>query len=134
MMISQRAINAVVCILLVLATVFSIYVIDDMLGHSEFIEITTIINGEQHGIREPNSKYIGGTPRTILQNIKMLIPYGAAIEYTEIIDPCFADYNITLELQPEKIQQLKLLPIYSLIVSLVVTVAGWLLFRKKELK
>ena len=134
MMISQRAINAVVCILLVLATVFSIYVIDDMLGHSEFIEITTIINGEQHGIRERNPKYIGGTPRTILQNIEMLIPYGAAIEYTEIIDPCFADYNITLELQPERIQQLKLLPIYSLILSLVVTVAGWLLFRKKELK
>ena len=134
MMISQRAINAVVCILLVLATVFSIYVIDDMLGHSEFIEITTIINGEEHAIREPNPKYIGGTPRTVLQNIEMLIPYGAVIEYSEIVDPCFADYNMTLSLPAERVEQLKIMPIYSTIVSVVVGLLGWALFRKKELK
>lgn len=134
MMISQRAINAVVCILLVLATVFSIYVIDDMLGHSEFIEITTIINGEEHAIREPNPKYIGGTPRTVLQNIEMLIPYGAVIEYSENVDPCFADYNLTLSLPAERVEQLKIMPIYSTIISVVVGLLGWALFRKKELK
>ena len=134
MMISQKAINAVVCILLVLATVFSIYVIDDMLGHSEFIEITTIVNGETHAIREPNPKYIGGTPRTVLQNIEMLIPYGAMIEYSEIVDPCFADYNMTLSLPAERVEQLKIMPIYSTIVSVVVGLLGWALFRKKELK
>lgn len=134
MMISQRAINAVVCILLVLATVFSIYVIDDMLGHSEFIEITTIVNGEAHAIREPNPKYIGGTPRTVLQNIEMLIPYGAMIEYSEIVDPCFADYNMTLSLPAERVEQLKIMPIYSTTVSVVVGLLGWALFRKKELK
>lgn len=134
MMISQKAINAVVCILLVLATVFSIYVIDDMLGHSEFIEITTIINGEEHAIREPNPKYIGGTPRTVLQNIEMLIPYGAMIEYSEIVDPCFADYNMTLSLPAERVEQLKIMPIYSTIITVVVGLLGWALFRKKELK
>lgn len=134
MMISQKAINAVVCILLVLATVFSIYVIDDMLGHSEFIEITTIVNGEAHAIREPNPKYIGGTPRTVLQNIEMLIPYGAMIEYSEIVDPCFADYNMTLSLPAERVEQLKIMPIYSITVSVVVGLLGWALFRKKELK
>ena len=134
MMISQRAINAVVCILLVLATVFSIYVIDDMLGHSQFIEITTIVNGEAHAIREPNPKYIGGTPRTVLQNIEMFIPYGAMIEYSEIVDPCFADYNITLSLPAERVEQLKIMPIYSTTVSVVVGLLGWALFRKKELK
>ena len=134
MMISQRAINAVVCILLVLATVFSIYVIDDMLGHSEFIEITTTINGEEHAIREPNPKYIGGTPRTILQNIEMLIPYGAVIEYTEIIDPCFAEYSVVLDLAAEDVSQLKIMPIYSIILSLLVGTLGWIIFRKKELK
>lgn len=134
MMISQKAINAVVCILLVLATVFSVYIIDDTLGQWEFIEIITHINGEDHVIREPNPKYIGGTPRKILQNIKMLMPYGAVISYLEIIDPCFADYNITLELQPEREAQLELLPISSFVLSLVAVAAGWLLFRKKELK
>ena len=134
MMISQRAINAVVCILLVLATVFSIYVIDDMIGHSEFIEITTIINGKEHTIKEPNPKYIGGTLRTILQNIEILIPYGAIIEYSEIIDPCFAEYSTVLDLVAEDVSQLKIMPIYSIVLSFVVGALGWIIFRKKELK
>lgn len=134
MMISQKAINAVVCIMLVLATVFSIYVIDDMLGHSEFIDITTNVNGEIHVIREPDPKYVGGTLRTVLQNIEMFIPYGTMIEYSEIVDPCFADYNITLSLPAERVEQLKIMPVYSIIVSVVVGLSGWALFRKKELK
>lgn len=134
MMISQKAINAVVCIMLVLATVFSIYIIDDMLGQDEFIEMGTLINGAGQSIREENPKYVGGTLRTVLQNIEMFIPYGTMIEYSEIVDPCFADYNITLSLPAERVEQLKIMPVYSTIVSVVVGLSGWSLFRKKELK
>lgn len=134
MMISQKAINAVVCIMLVLATVFSIYIIDDMLGQDEFIEMETLINGAGQSIREENPKYVGGSLRTVLQNIEMVIPYGTMIEYTEIVDPCFADYNITLSLPAERGEQLKIMPVYSTIVSVVVGLSGWSLFRKKELK
>ena len=134
MMISQRAINAVVCILLVFATIFAVYVIDDTLGQWEFIEITTDINGEEHVIREPNPKYIGGTPRTVLQSIKLIIPYGTMIEYATIVAPCFADYNITLSLPAEAVSQLQVMPIYTVVVSLAFGVLGWALFRKKELK
>ena len=135
MMISQKAVNAVVCFLLVLATVFFIYVIDDMLRHSQFIEIVTNINnGSFETIREENPRYIGGTLRKILENIEWSIPYGTVIEYTEIINSCFWEYNVVLQLPAEKDAHLKILPLYSAFSLLASGMLGWRLFRKKELK
>lgn len=135
MMISQRAVSAVVCIILVFATIFSIYVIDDALGQSEYIDITIVLeDGTEISNFEQNPRYIGGTPRKILENVELLIPYGSVIEYADIIDPCFAEYNITVELSTEQNTQLKLMPLYSIVLFLAVGALGWLLFRKKELK
>ena len=135
MMISQKAVNAVVCFLLVLATVFFIYVIDDMLRHSQFIEIVTNINnGSFETIREENPRYIGGTLRKILENIEWSIPYGTVIEYTEIINSCFWEYNVVLQLPAEKDAHLKILPLYSAFSLLASGMLGWYFFRKKELK
>ena len=135
MMISQKAVNAVVCFLLVIATVFAVYVMDDMLGHAEFIEIVTNINnGSFETIREENPRYIGGTQRKILENIEWSIPYGTMIEYTEIIKSCFWEYNVVLKLPAEKDAHLKILPLYSAVLLLVSGTLGWYFFRKKELK
>lgn len=134
LMISQKAVNAVVCFLLVLATVFAIYVMDDMLGHTEFIEIVTNINnGSFETIREDNPRYIGGTQRKILENIEWSIPYGTMIEYTEIINPCFWEYNVVLFFSAEKDAHLKILPLYSIVSLFAAGVIGWLVFRKKSL-
>ncbi len=135
MMISQKAVNAVVCILLVLATVFIIYGIEDALGRSQFIEIVTNVNnGNFETIREENPRYIGGVKREILQNIEWLIPYGSMTEYTKIVNPYFWEYNIVVNLTAEKDACLKILPLYSVVLSIAVGVFGWYLFRKKELK
>ena len=135
MMISQRAVNAVICILLVLATVFASYAIDDMLGHSEFIEIVTSVNnGDFETIREENPRYIGGVKREILQSIEWFIPYGSMTEYMKIINPCFWEYNIVLNLTPEKESHLKILPLYSVVSLITAGTLGWYFFRKKELK
>ena len=135
MMISQRAVNAVICILLVLATVFASYAIDDMLGYSEFIEIVTSVNnGNFETIREENPRYIGGVKREILQSIEGFIPYGSMTEYMKIINPCFWEYNIVLNLTPEKESHLKILPLYSVLSGFSAGVLGWYFFRKKELK
>ena len=135
MMISQRAVNAVICILLVLATVFVIYAIDDALGHSQFIEIVTNVNGGKfETIREENPRYIGGVKREILQSIEWFIPYGSMTEYMKIINPCFWEYNIVLNLTPEKESHLKILPLYSVVSLITAGTLGWYFFRKKELK
>ena len=135
MMISQRAVNAVICILLVLATVFASYAIDDMLGHSEFIEIVTSVNnGNFETIKEENPRYIGGVKREILQSIEWFIPYGSMTEYMKIINPCFWEYNIVLNLTPEKESHLKILPLYSVVSLITAGTLGWYFFRKKELK
>ena len=135
MMISQRAVNAIVCMILVLATVFASYAIDDMLGHSEFIEIVTSVNnGNFETIKEENPRYIGGVKREILQSIEWFIPYGSMTEYMKIINPCFWEYNIVLNLTPEKESHLKILPLYSVLSGFSAGVLGWYFFRKKELK
>lgn len=135
MMIPQKAIGAVVCILLVLATVVFIYMVDDALGHSQFIEIVTSVNGgEFQTIREENPNYIGGIKRKILENIEWSVPYGTMIEYTEITDTYFWEYNFVLKLPAEKELHLKTLPLYSVFWSLAAGALGWALFRKKELK
>lgn len=135
MMISQRAVNAVICILLVLATVFVIYAIDDALGHSQFIEIVTSVNnGNFETIKEENPRYIGGVKREILQSIEWFIPYGSMTEYMKIINPCFWEYNIVLNLTPEKESHLKILPLYSVVSLITAGTLGWYFFRKKELK
>ena len=135
MMISQRAVNAVICILLVLATVFVIYAIDDALGHSQFIEIVTNVNnGNFETIKEENPRYIGGVKREILQSIEWFIPYGSMTEYMKIINPCFWEYNIVLNLTPEKESHLKILPLYSVVSLITAGTLGWYFFRKKELK
>lgn len=135
MMISQRAANAIVCMILVLATVFASYAIDDMLGHSEFIEIVTSVNnGNFETIREENPRYIGGVKREILQSIEGFIPYGSMTEYMKIINPCFWEYNIVLNLTAEKASHLKILPLYSILSVFSAGVLGWYFFRKKELK
>ena len=135
MMISQKAVNAVVCFLIVLATVFVIYVIDDALGQSQFVEIVTNVNnGDFQTIRAENPRYIGGTQRKILQNIEWFIPYGSMIEYMKIIKPFFGKYNIVLNLTAEKASHLKILPLYSILSVFSAGVLGWYFFRKKELK
>ena len=134
MMISQRAINVIVCILLVLVTVFTIYEIDDVLGRPEFFEAITNIYGEQHIIRHENSRYIGGIQREILQNIEWLIPCSSIIEYTKIIKPFFSKYNIILNLTAEQASHLKILPLYPVFSIFLAGVLGWYFFRKKELK
>ena len=135
MMISQRAANVVVCFLIVIATVFAIYGIEDTLGQSQFIEIVmSINNGNFETIREENPRYIGGIQREILQNAEWFIPYGAIIEYTKIIKPYFGEYNIVLNLTAEKASHLKILPLYSILSVFSAGVLGWYFFRKKELK
>lgn len=134
MMISQRAINVVVCILLVFATVFTIYEIHDELGRPEFFEVITNIYGEQKPKRYENSRYIGGIKREILQNIEWLIPCGSIIEYTKIIKPFFGQYNIVLNLTAEQMSHLKILPLYSVFSIFSAGALGWCFFRKKELK
>ena len=134
MMISQRAINVIVCILLVLVTVFTIYEIHDELGRPEFFEVITNIYGEQKPKRYENSRYIGGIKREILQNIEWLIPCGSIIEYTKIIKPFFGQYNIVLNLTAEQMSHLKILPLYSVFSIFSAGALGWCFFRKKELK
>jgi len=134
-MIPSRAINAVVCILLVLATVFAIYTIDDALAAGEFIDMETVYpDGRVEFQREKNPRYVGGFWRDLLMGAKKTIPYGAMIHYTEIVDMYFYPLGKTLRLPREQVTLLQTLPLYSLALLFTCTAAGYWLFSKKELR
>lgn len=154
LLISQKAINAVVCLLVVMATVFSAYALIDALGQPKMIRI---VYDETDGVTtdfgtgaieigkdetdegvttvyEPNPRYIGGAARTIGEGVVYAIPYGAMLQYMDIINPCFASDEVPFALSAEESTQLGILPFVSLAVCLFVGGVGWLCFRKKELK
>ncbi|MDD6980926.1 MAG: hypothetical protein PUJ21_04185 [Clostridia bacterium] len=154
LLISQKAINAVACLLVVMATVFSAYALIDALGQPKMIRIvydetdgvTTDfgtgaieIGKDETGdgvttVYEPNPRYIGGAARKIVEGVVYAIPYGAMLQYMDIINPCFASDEMPFTLSAEETTQLKILPFVSLAVCLFVGGVGWLCFRKKELK
>lgn len=155
LLISQKAINAVVCLLVVMATVFFAYVLIDALGQPKMIQIvydetdgsvTTGIGPDaieigkeetDEGVTtvyEPNPRYIGGAARNIVEGVVYAIPYGTMLQYMNIINSCFMSDEVPFTLTTQETAQLRILPFVSLAVCLFVGGVGWLCFRKKELK
>lgn len=136
MLISQRAVSAVVCILLVMATVFATYTLDEVLGQPEMIHIETETSvGSFVIVDEPNPRYVGEPWRTVLGALKNGLPYGTMIQYIEIIYPFIWWAEDAPEtLTAEAWHTLTTLPLYPLTVGILSALIGWLGFRKKELK
>lgn len=136
MLISQRAVSAVVCILLVMATVFATYTLDEVLGQPERICIETETSeGSFVIVDEPNPRYVGEPWRTALGTLKNGLPYGAMVQYIEIIYPFiwWAEEGTAI-MTTEAWHTLTTLPLYSLAVGILSALVGWWGFRKKELK
>ena len=134
MMISQKAVSAVICLLLVVATVLSIYAIDDALAQREFIYMEIEMGECSYTINEPNPRYIGGAARRTMEFIRNIIPYGPTLQYMDMVSPAFRPWDVTLTLSAEEANLLAILPMYSITESALIGAIGWLCFRKKELK
>ena len=133
--VSQKAISAVAAILLVMATVFVTYTVDDVLGQPDYIHIESVYpTGEVVVVEEANPRYVGEPWRTILEAVKKGNPYGSTICYTEIIDPFFWGNDAPTALTAEEERTMNTLPLYPLSIGLLFSLGGWLGFRKKELK
>ena len=122
-LITGRSVSVVFQIVLALVIILSGSMLYNRLCEPEVIRSMEIINGElEVGEPEPNPMYIGGIMRKICVAIINILPSGQAILLLH------GDLtNGVPKLIPLQI-------ISSVLITLVFTAAGILLFRKKDLK
>lgn len=164
MLISSGEIAGILNFILIIAIMFGAYQLESMIGQPEYIEMEECIdvpmtpeevkqvqnktfegsyfyNADENGIvtyyktvvadqsMYPNPHYVQEPFRTILQGIDSMLPYGQINEYVS----CLTDYMYRDA--PEVIYpRLKVFPLYSLFLIVILSGTGLLLFRKKDLK
>ena len=155
-LISKRAIIAIVNIILVLAMIFATYAVERIVNQKEYYieweyeeqmvtdesgtySYSAPIEGSEHEVKNPN--YIDGPVRTVFETLYRIIPYGHMTEYISLTHAWFgydyltwetSDKNFTVT--QEDIAGINTNLIWSVIVNGVICVAGYIGFRKKELR
>ena len=118
MLFSSKSTNTVITMVSVFVLVIGCALIKQFLDQPEMIYDTIITD---HGVEAselyPNPMYVSGALRNILTAVIDILPGGQAIQ-----------------LEMRSLHEPKLMPLWSLGVIAVVTAAGLMLFRKKDLK
>ncbi|MCM1156906.1 MAG: ABC transporter permease [Bacteroidales bacterium] len=118
MMISNKAITAIVSIMLSFGMMMAAMICFNILDAPELIPEASYVNGENAEIEEvPNPKYPSEEKKKVCQALLDIIPAGQMFQ-----------------LAGRDVPDLKVLPLYSLGEFIVFAGAGVLLFGKKELK
>jgi len=120
MVISNKTVIAIFSIVLAFALMIFALVCLSNLSETEYINTTEIVNFETNEViykEIPNPHYLSEQERKIYQTLLDINPSGQGFQITGRIA-----------------SNLKLLPIYSLAISILFTSTGILLFKKKELK
>lgn len=118
MLCHNKAITAVICILLALVLLVTGLILNRMLDATETIGGYTMgADGNLVYGESPNPNYLDGTKREIVQTIYDINPGGQVIQCTSL-----------------EAVNTERLPIYSLIIVTLTTGAGVVFFKKKDLK
>lgn len=117
MLISNKTITAIVSIMLAFGMMCVVLTCFNLLDAPEFIQDSTLVDGEMKFEKKPNPKYPSEEKKNVCQTLVDIIPAGQMFQLAGRADP-----------------NLKVLPLYSLGEFIVFTGAGILLFKKKELK
>lgn len=114
----SKATSAILSILTALFLLMAASMIYNLLCEPETIsEMAVTINGIEAGAPMPNPNYVGGTLRTILQALLQILPTGQEI--------LIADLEVS---HPD------LMILSSVLLTVIITSCGIVLFQKKDLK
>lgn len=117
MIISNKTINAIVSIMLIFGMMMNAMICFNKLEAPKTIQEASIVNGETKIKEVPNPRYLSEEKREIYQIMVDINPAGQMFQ-----------------IAGRTVQNLKILPIYSLGITIVFTGLGLVLFKKKELK
>lgn len=143
-LVSRRAVNSVVGILLVLCIFGAAYTVKAELNEREtVVEYLYAEDGTPIGPGEsvPNPEYVGGFKRDVYVFINNINPFGNLLEYKSEIYPFFrrtfymVDRDLShFELAEDIRDKFMSLPIYQLGIAALFVCVGFFAFRKKELR
>lgn len=117
MIISNKTITAIVCIILSFGMMMIALTCFNILETPKTIQEATMVNGETKIEEVPNPKYPSEKKKKVCQTILDFNPAGQMFQ-----------------IAGRSAANLKILPLYSLGILVIFTGAGLVLFRKKELK
>ncbi len=117
MMISNKAVSAIVSIMLAFGMLMVALTCFNIMNAPEFIQEASMVDGEIKFEEVPNPKYPSEEKKKVCQTLLDINPAGQMFQLAGRLVP-----------------DLKVLPLYSLGESIVFAGAGILLFKKKELK
>lgn len=134
-LIPSRAIGVVVCMLLFIAMMVGSTNIDFMLAQPE-VSTTEYYDADHNLIdteEQDNPAYVGGTARAILQTLDNTLPYGQLDTYLSYM------MIYTHSPNPQAVTAgyegvLYSYPLYSLLLIIILSGMGFLVFRKRDFK
>ena len=134
-LISKKAISAVLALLFVFVSYFAISELNLELSLPEYQKEIVwgdgVIQFVEGTVKNPG--YIDSPMREIVSFIVNIIPVGQAINYNDMVVPLFDPLNCRI-LAEEEMKLLNIYPLYSLGTTVVLLAGAYLIFRKKDFK
>lgn len=127
------AIAAILNIILVIAMMFVCSDLHQKLNEPEYYRYG-VYNDEGELVNEPNPRYIprDSAKYALLHTAYYLMPYGQLMDYEEAID--YQIFQKSFVLFDDKLDELKTAPLVSFFAIGAFTAAGFISFRKRDLK
>lgn len=134
MLVTNKAVASVVNLLLLAAVTFSGLTLSTQLKQPEFFDMPYFEEGGEMVIKpEENPRYVGGIKRTAASVAVEISPYGHAVDAFQLFKYHQRDYYSAEDLE-ELRADAEYFPVWALAFSGGVVLAGYCLFRKKDLK
>lgn len=137
-LIPSKAIGAVACILLILVLYVAYDSLNSLLSQPQNIEIDYFDENDDYVRTEivPNKRYIDGFWRKVCEFFNNAIPFSHISEYENriYIYNTLTPPEIEAEIGSYSNQMLYIYPACSAALAFTVALAGFLVFRKKDLK
>ena len=137
LLVSQRAVSAILSVLLVIGLLFASYKIDEMLSTPQYYythhydEVGELISVEQ----KESPIYVDGVTRTLLTHLNYALPLGQAQPLVSSIGVWNYDGDAyVFNYEREHLDKIKLFPLYSLAMIFLSGGIGYVIFRRRDLK
>ncbi|MBE6580232.1 MAG: hypothetical protein E7650_01295 [Ruminococcaceae bacterium] len=135
LLVSQRAVSAILSVLLVVGLLFASYAIDAALTRPQYYLIQHYNEaGEFVSLQKiEDPRYVDGAARTLLTHLSYTLPLGQSEPLLESIaiwnySNAEADHDFSW------LKIIKFLPLYSLGLTTIIGSIGYVIFRRRDLK
>ena len=136
LLVSQRAVSAILSVLLVVGLLFASYKIEETLSTPQYYythhydEVGELISVEQ----KESPIYVDGVARKLLTHLNYAIPLGQSEPLIQCIGVWNYDVSWIDEHSYSHLKIVKFFPLYSLGLTITIGGIGYVIFRRRDLK